>query len=332
MLAEPTVFVLGAGASADFGLPVGSQLAVDLRRRLSFHLGLGADQRILGAYSSAGTSIGDFMVAAEKIAAALPGFKSIDDCLHTHKDNKLGVLAGKMAIASAIADAERGSTVAQLWQNDARISLEAREQIQGGWAGALVRILVTGFARTDFRDVFRKLTIVSFNYDRCIESILYMLIQKTLDISPQEAAEAMKGLTVFHPYGSLGRLQLDDGDGIPFAPPSLDLLEATKGLYVYTEARDQPEDLNELKQWVYNVHRVVFLGFGFHRQNIDILASDPPSRGGKMVMGTIMNEPVPAVTAYKRRLMEALAVTGEWELIDDNCEAFMEQYSVLLGD
>lgn len=336
MLVEPTVLVLGAGASFEFGLPVGGTLAKQIQDRLTYEFDFQithGDADILQAMQKAGLPPATSVPAATKIAAALPTFKSIDDCLHSHSHNEAGVLAGKMAIGRCIADAEANSKVAPLWRGDQEQRDHAAAALRGTWAGALVTTLVTGVRRSDYRQIFHDLTIVSFNYDRCIEAVLFHLIQAALDIDQNQAAEAMEGLKVYHPYGSLGPLWRA-APGLPavqFAPKSLDLNAAAERLFVYTEPRDQPDDVLEMKRAVAETERMVFLGFGFHSQNVELLAGGAEQVRGKQMLGTVLHEPVQAVEVYKARLAQRLGVAGPWELVGVDCTQFMNRYAAVLS-
>lgn len=334
MLSEPTTIVLGAGASFEFGLPVGSILANDIQERLTFEFDYNqtrGDRDVFNQYRATGSNIQDFTDAARSIAAALPYFKSIDDCLHSHAENKLGVLAGKMTIAKAIADAEGGSIVANLWSQDRRIRQPALEKIQATWAGNLMRILVTGLPRASYRDIFNDVTIISFNYDRCIESIMFHLVQSALGLSREEATEAMIGLTVYHPYGSLGSMKLHSGAGTRFAPIDFDLLGASEKLFVYTEERDVPSDIQEMQAVVHSSKRLLFLGFGYHLQNIKILSSPGKELNPKLILGTVLDEPSPSVRTYQDRIGRYLGNFGPWELVGVDCTTYLKTYNAMIG-
>ena len=65
-------------------------------------------------------------------------------------------------------------------------------------------------------DIFKHLTIVNFNYDRCVEHFLFHAMQAWSLKDEREIAELMKGLNIYHPYGSVGDLPWQSGDGIEF--------------------------------------------------------------------------------------------------------------------
>lgn len=334
MLAKPTVLILGAGASLAFGLPVGSKLATQIREMLDFHFEFGSQSK--GSREIAQTVVRArrhdseaLFRQASVISRALPGFKSIDDCLHTHRSNTLGVLAGKMAIAEAIAAAERRSTIAPLWFGSQDEREQAKHRLWYTWAGQIVRMLVTGVDRETYPEVLRQLTVVSFNYDRCFASAVFHLLQNALDLSEGAAAEAMAGMSILHPYGSLGPLPYEQ-QSVPFGGAG-DLIAAAQRLFIYTEEQSEAGHLQAIKDTVYDAERLLFLGFGFHQQNIDLMASPDRDLRGKEIFGTVKSEPLPAERMYRDRLANRIGVTGPITLEDLTCEELLSQYGVQLG-
>jgi hypothetical protein len=56
------------------------------------------------------------------------------------------------------------------------------------------------------KDVFKNLTIINFNYDRRIEQFLLYALRDLFRIDSREAAELMRTLRIYHPYGVVGSL------------------------------------------------------------------------------------------------------------------------------
>lgn len=336
MLTEPTVLIVGAGASFDFGLPIGATLAGQIRESLSFEWDselTRGDRALLDAARQAGVDVDRFLQDALKIAAALPWFKSIDDCLHTNSHNELGVLAGKMAIARQIALAESVSSIAKLWGTP-RERQGVMDALRRTWAGDFVQLLVTGVTHADHLTVFDNLKVVSFNYDRCIESLLYHLIQPALDITAEQAAEAMQRLRVYHPYGSLGPIPAlsPNRQGVRYGGVAgLNLSAAAERLFVYTEAREEPADLAEMKQAVFNAQKLLFLGFGFHEQNVKLLQASDGANAPHRIFATVMGEHNPAIMVYQERVMNLLGAAGPITMVDKDCSSFFQQYGVALS-
>lgn len=118
-----TVFILGAGASAEVGLPVGEALKsiiaakLDIRSDLNRGLNFG-DERIKEAFRERDRLLGviqnninPYMHAAWRLRDALPHATSIDNFLDAHKDDELAKVFGKLGIVSSILEVERESAL-----------------------------------------------------------------------------------------------------------------------------------------------------------------------------------------------------------------------------
>nr|QQZ51126.1 hypothetical protein JKL49_08330 [Phenylobacterium glaciei] len=208
MLSGSTVLVLGAGSSVDFGMPVGSELAKDIRDRLAFHFDFGTvlkgDEILAMQFQRAfGDRSPSAFAAAQRLASVIGSFKSIDDCLYTHGADELMMTVGKAAIVRAIAAKEHSSWLRKLWSGQADARAQALAKLDSGWVHQIVQMLVTGRRAADRRDLFSDLSLVTFNYDRCAETALFHLVRQAYAIEDVEAVPIMEGLKVYRPYGGL---------------------------------------------------------------------------------------------------------------------------------
>ena len=117
MLQEKTVFVLGAGASAEVGLPTGSKLTDKIAEVVPDNF----DFTFTGGHAQFGMALqlqmqlanvrlaNDHLSACQLIKRAMPQSLSIDDFIHIHRDNKFIAECGKLAIACVILAEEAGS-------------------------------------------------------------------------------------------------------------------------------------------------------------------------------------------------------------------------------
>src|SRR5450631_1918246 len=115
MLNSKTVFILGAGASCEFGFPLGSRLKEIISSKLYFdfnnvgHPPLG-DQRISDRLRFKYRDFFDeFIRICHKISKGVLGSDSIDDFINQHNSDERIVICGKLAIACSILDAEKDS-------------------------------------------------------------------------------------------------------------------------------------------------------------------------------------------------------------------------------
>jgi hypothetical protein len=78
-------------------------------------------------------------------------------------------------------------------------------------------------------------------------------------------------LKVLRPYGSIGPLDWQNRDGTEFGGEGLDLFSVSNQIRTYTEEA-QSEDIRNIKSAIDAARTIVILGFGYHKQNIDVLS------------------------------------------------------------
>jgi hypothetical protein len=285
MLRVPTVFVIGAGAGVDVGMPLGDRLShiIGEKLRIKFEEGnrqTGGDKLIMETmrrHAAANQQdINLYRRAAFSVAGGIAYSRSIDSYLHAHKDNKPLQVCGKLAIAQTILECEKGSALAVQKGREFRAATKVNES----WLGAFMyglqeRIVVS----ENLGDIFRHLTIVNFNYDRCVEHFLFHAMQAWSLKNEQEVAELMKGLHIYHPYGSVGDLPWQSGEGIEFGAEPDEfgrlLLKSSSRIRTFNEEVEDRTKIKEIQDAMCTANRIIFLGFHFHPQNVDLIT--PPN-------------------------------------------------------
>jgi hypothetical protein len=279
MLRVPTVFVIGAGAGVDVGMPLGDQLSriIGEKLRIEFREGnrqTGGDELIMEAirkHAAANQQNPNlYRQAAFSVAGGIAYSRSIDSYLHAHKDNKPLQVCGKLAIAQTILEHEKRSALVVQKRHEFRDATK----VNGSWLrdfvyGLQERIVVN----ENLGDIFKHLTIVNFNYDRCVEHFLFHAIQAWSLKNEQEIAELMKGLNIYHPYGSVGDLPWQSGEGIEFGSEANEfrLLESSSRIRTFNEEVEDKTKIEEIRKAIATANRVIFLGFHFHPQNMDLI-------------------------------------------------------------
>lgn len=273
MLSRPTTFVLGAGASHDLKLPTGdglqeriSQLLQIDGQRMKFaneRMWHGVLPHLQGGDS--GLKSQRLMMAAAKIMQGMPVAASIDNFLHTHQDDADIVLVGKLGIALAIIEAEAQSHLRS--SGDSKpLSTKA---YRASWYFPFIRMLTMGTLSNDPRALFENVKFVVFNYDRCLELVLLHTLQGYYGLNDAEAAAVLEQIDIIHPYGSIG--PLTGRDFIPFGVSEINLGEVAQGIRTFTESVDTGT-LERARGAVRDADVIVFLGFGFLPQNMDLLS------------------------------------------------------------
>jgi hypothetical protein len=307
MLRVPTVFVIGAGAGVDVGMPLGDQLSqiIGHKLRITFEVDrqTGGDPLIREAirkYAVANKQNANlYHTAAFNVAGGIAYSRSIDSYLYAHKDNEPLQVCGKLAIAQTILEHEKGSALAV----QKRHEFHDATKVNGSWLrdfmyGLQERIVVN----ENLGDIFKHLTIVNFNYDRCVEHFLFHAIQAWSLKDEREVAELMKGLNIYHPYGSVGDLPWQSAEGIEFGckADEFGLLKSSSRIRTFNDEVEDRTKIGEIQNAISTANRVIFLGFHFHQQNMDLIK--PPNADGGAA------NPQAYATAFHRSSSDVLLI------------------------
>lgn len=282
MFKRRTVLIVGAGASKEVELPVGTELANIISRLLQFEHEFG---RITRGDHSFHQSIlrlagsqphGPYFTAAKQISRGVQLAGSIDSYIDLHRRIPEVSAVGKLAIIRSILDAERRSSM--FVDREKRRTSLAFEKLQNTWLYAFAHLLTSEVEASELKSIFRNLTIVCFNYDRCIEEFISHWIAALYSIEYHAALEVLAELKMLRPYGSVGQLS----DNMPFGcdPNYVDLISSSRGIRTFTEQMGSTEMRDRIREAVTEADTLVCLGFGFHKQNLDLIMSDiePKSR------------------------------------------------------
>jgi hypothetical protein len=276
MIKERTVLVVGAGASFEADLPLGDDLTLRVAQRLASTAngiaGRGDDNDILcAAMGEEATRLGinhdDLALACQKAERGLKHSTSIDAFLHTHADDRALQLCGKLAIAQIILAAEHESRLSRHADKGVRPHHGLRDE--GTWFRVLFRLLHNSVRKGQEAAIFSGLSIVCFNYDRCIEYYLWNALMDYYALNGGQSAALLRTLRITHPYGTVGDLS-DVGFGA--RPDSKQLIASASRIRTFNEELHDETQIRMVKEWIWQARDVVFLGFGFHNQNMELLS------------------------------------------------------------
>jgi hypothetical protein len=298
------VLVLGAGSSEEVDLPVGAELKRQIAERLDIRFqdyarqpGSG-DDKLLQAFRLASVrsdgsqgDINQLLDVSRLIRDAMPQAISIDNFIDSHRNDERIAFCGKLAIARCILEAEARSKLLVDRSNIYnKLDFGA---IENTWFNAFFQLLTENCQKEDIPARLKKIAVISFNYDRCLEHYLYLALQNYYGILAAEAASMLAFLEVHHPYGKVGALPwMSQSGAIEYgATPTPDqLIVISKLLRTFTEGTDPSvSHINTIRATVADTERLLFLGFAFHRLNLDLLFPEPPSgvrSGTKSVFAT----------------------------------------------
>lgn len=279
------VLIVGAGASKEVNLPVGAELRTRIAQALNIqykdgYQRTGGDERIDQAFRFLARirnpdrpDINPYLHASWRIRDAMPQAISIDNFIDSHRHDGLIAICGKLAIARCILAAEAESTLFVNSQSrNPRINFSGVEET---WFNPFFQLLTENCQETELDQRLSQVAIVSFNYDRCIAHYLHGALQNYYGISSERAAQALSHLRIFHPYGSVGQLpwqSLHDGVGFGSSVLGERLVKISEGIRTFTEGVDpENSDVVAIRKTLENARKVAFLGFAFHRLNLQLL-------------------------------------------------------------
>lgn len=297
MFGPQTVFILGAGASCEIGLPTGDALKSDIinilqrdgnNPRFSHGLFDLAMQQICQMGGSDWVSTFNVYAAAcARLTAALPMAMSIDNLLHTHQADGIMVRIGKIAIACAILDRERGSYLAagtDQYRGSVQSAVLDSADMMKSWYMPLMRLLVSGRTVDDLADIFSNVAFIVFNYDRCLEHFLINAVMSYFHVSDEVAIQVVNRLTIVHPYGQVGHLRWQKNASTisSFGDSEGRIIEIADQILTFTESAHEGV-IQQVSLLVSQAQTLVFMGFGYLPQNMEML-----SVRGKASVNTVL--------------------------------------------
>jgi hypothetical protein len=170
---KPVVFVIGAGASFEYNLPLGCTLKESIAQKVKFRFQYGHDL-ISGdvglldhirRHAPDRNRQSDYTKAANLLASAMGSFISIDEALHYVGATPEAVEVGKVAIIQEILLAERNSALAY----DRNTGTMPIDKVDGRWIGEFLSMAMAGIQRSNLNTAFDRVTFINFNYDRAIQ-------------------------------------------------------------------------------------------------------------------------------------------------------------------
>lgn len=348
MLRQKTLLVLGAGSSVDFKLPVGTDLAAQISAALSpENLKFGG---IMDAYDAVDTSglplarvlmnqysskLGELRHAAAGISRDIGLAGSIDNYLGNNLGNELLIRIGKMAIVERILAAERRSGLflkdgiegVYTYPGSPRYASEFLSIGDGSWIETLLGVIMSGITPDGLADLFLNIRCMSFNYDRVFEQYLSHRLQQYWRLSDEDMVSLMQGLQVTRPYGRIGPLPWQEHDGempVEFGG-SCSLKEASQAIRTYMEQQKESE-FKPFQAQVDWAEQIIFLGFGFHQQNMVFLKQTLGLHNDRRAFGTVKDVSLPNQNAIKRLLMVAGVVPNDSYLSGCDCKSLIRDF------
>jgi hypothetical protein len=282
---KKTFVVVGAGASNEARLPTGNELKTHIAQlldiRFDFNRLIGGDHLLSEAFRIAASNeqpssrdINPYLHESWRIRDAIPQAISIDNFLDVHQGNARLERCGKLAIVRSILESERRSLL--FVDPRGRDRHPNYSALEGTWYSSFFQLLTENCRQEHLAERLSLVTLVVFNYDRCVEQFLHLALQNYYGLTAERATELLRNLKVIHPYGSVGALPWQGGlRTIAFGdePSARALFDLSGEIKTFTEGTDpQSSDIQELRARLVAARIVLFLGFAFHKQNLRLLS------------------------------------------------------------
>lgn len=210
---------------------------------------------------------------------------SIDNLIEALEDDYAEIV-GKAGIATVILNGERSSKLSR--NHRAGYDVD-HSQIVDSWFPSLVKILTENVKKSQVADVFTDVEFITFNYDRCLEHYLPSALSRYYGLHVAEMQKLVADVPVHRAYGQCGKLPWMKGDlpVVGFGECKARNISAVAGqLKTFTEQREEGDEILAMRRAIREADRVVFLGFAYHRQNLELLATRVDS--DTVFLGTAM--------------------------------------------
>jgi len=275
MIKEPTVFILGAGASYPYGLP----LAKDLRTQICFEFELHIKKLIESREKDSWRreemceEVQEFTNAFFKSSE-----RSIDVWLVKNPDF---MRIGKQAIVSIILNGEHNG------------GFREKAPYQGqDWYSYLWQRMTAEFTHRDDYKLFSEnhIDFITFNYDRSLEYFLFESLENAFyGISSKDVIEQLIKRKLIHVYGQIAPLDWQGLGNLPYGkdPGKVWPGRFVENLKIIYEAKDTAE-VKEAHKLIDKAKRIFFLGFGYSKENLEILRIPEILVGNQMIYGTAL--------------------------------------------
>lgn len=341
MFHRRTVIIVGAGAGADIGMPTGNQLSRTIAEKLNIKIEmdgtvLQGDPLIVREFRRFAKdrmeNIEEWIGTGARISSGIEYTRSIDAYINAHKENQKVGICAKLGIVQSILQAERNSAVFVVNSEFAN-----PQKLQASWLPDLMYMLQDEVIVGENLDsIFDNFCIINFNYDRCIEQFLFYALQQLYLIRGERAMELMRQLKIFNPYGVVGYLSWRDGRQVEFGVTDYgDIVGISDELRTFNEQVAEGDVLSRIQDEVGLAERIVFLGFHFHRQNMLLIKTMPPARGGEVcVFATALDRSVADDRIIDGQIRQVLANRGgSWDIAIErtlDCKKLLRDYSTTL--
>ena len=257
MITKETLFILGAGASVPYGYPTGNELRNDICRNF--------EKRIveLTEKDPESSPLDVRQIAKEAHEFTNVFFNSSTPSIDLFlARNRHFSEIGKKAIVLSILESEKNSSF--------RENMVDRTQ---DWYSYLFHKMTDDLIQPESYDYFdaNQVAFVTFNYDRALEHFLYESLSNAFSSVPSEKIiSLLRRIQIFHVYGIVDKLPWQGGNTKYMDDYSLTSIDKMQNNIRLIHERIRL-DIRAMEVAMNNASRFYFLGFGYAKENLDVL-------------------------------------------------------------
>lgn len=345
MLKRKTLFIIGAGAGDGLLMPLGDKLSEIIADDVAIEVAYDGsvpkgdkdvNQALLRAASLKSTGMDALNRAGHEIANGIRYTHSIDNYVNAHSDNEAVKIVAKIAIVHAILVAEQAS---YLWIDEGAQPAKFRngKAVHNSWLNDFFQLLHEDIIdQANLVSIFDNLAIINFNYDRCIEHFLLHALRTLFPSRDRKFFISLinEKLKILHPYGVVGRLPWQGGTQQPVQFGGVKkygqgLAELSDEIRTYNEQLADNAELAAIRTEVAEAETIIFLGFHFHRQNMELLTISQLSKFQPThVYGTTCGRSNTDIGIISERIYTTLKSRSVFLEIDGNrnCKDIFREY------
>lgn len=274
MIKNRTLIVVGAGASRDLGLPLGRDLQALIGELVTSRDSVSSYfwQGVRLAVGNDGSRFDAAKAAALHYTPRMLSAASIDNFLDQHRNEVDVVTAFKCAIVYCIAEAERNSRLSTIHFKNLPDYFSNNADY---FMAHLLNMAIRNHQIDNFHRSLSNLSIITFNYDRCIERYLSLWLEFRFG---SDCIDLAKHVRMIHVYGDIGEYNHSADSpfvrngGLPFQNPHFAVRDLVSGVRLFTEAEGE-DTKRVIDDEVARASVIIFLGFGFEEQNMRFFGS-----------------------------------------------------------
>jgi len=301
MIKEPTVFILGAGASYPYGLPIASELRKQICFKFAHHY-----EKLLESREKELWRREEMCQRAKEFTNAF--FKSSDQSIDVWLvKNPSFMQIGKQAIVSMILYGEHNGGFREKAPNPDQ-----------DWYSYLWKRLTDEFSCPKDYNKFsqNEVDFITFNYDRSLDQFLLESLTNAFydsfrDNAKPDILEQFNKRKPIHVYGQIAPLDWQGLESLPYGkdPDSIWTGKFASNLKVIYEAQDTAEVQNA-HELIKKAKRIFFLGFGYAQENLNLLSITELLSDQQEIYGTALGFTNSEIEKVQKKFLEGIRSKG----------------------